>query len=85
VSQARRAAVSIALNLVEGSSKLGPREFARFADISIGSLAELAYLLRFAHRLGYIDQPAFDRLEELRSHTARLTWKLVRSLRAAKV
>jgi len=82
-SQARRSAVSVPLNLVEGSSKLGPREFARFADIAIGSLAELAYLLRFARRLGYIEEVELDALEELRSRTAQLTWKLVRSLRAA--
>jgi four helix bundle protein len=45
-SQARRAAVSAAVNIVEGSAKKGPAEFRRFLDISLGSLSELAYLMQ---------------------------------------
>ena len=47
-SQVRRAALSAPTNIAEGSAKRGPAEFRRFLDYSLGSLSELAYLLRFA-------------------------------------
>jgi hypothetical protein len=47
-SQARRAAISIPTNIAEGAARHGRREFARFLNISLGSLAELSYLLLFS-------------------------------------
>jgi len=49
-AQTRRAALSISTNIAEGSAKRGGREFGRFLDIALGSLAELRYLLRFSPR-----------------------------------
>ena len=79
-SQARRAAFSAAVNIVEGSAKRGAREFRRFLDISIGSLAELGYAFRVAHRLELLSPADWNELEDLRKRAAFLTWRLYKSL-----
>jgi len=79
-SQARRAAFSAAANIVEGSAKRGSREYRRFLDIAIGSLAELSYTLRLARELGILDDGNWKQLESQRSRAAFLTWRLYRSL-----
>jgi four helix bundle protein len=53
-SQLRRAALSIPTNIVEGYSRKGDRELARFLNVSLGSLAEAKYLIYFSHRLNYL-------------------------------
>src|SRR6266571_2651694 len=65
-SQARRAAFSAAVNIVEGSAKRGPAEFRRFLDMSVGSLAELAYLLIFARDRRVLSREDWAELETLR-------------------
>ena len=75
-SQIRRAAVSTAANIAEGSAKRGSGEFRRYLDIVNGSLSELSYLLRVAARLEYFSQAEWQELESLRESAARLTWRL---------
>lgn len=55
-SQIRRAALSVPTNIAEGSAKRGRREFGRYLDIALGSLAELSYLLLFARDRGLLPQ-----------------------------
>ena len=76
VSQARRAAVSAAANIAEGSAKRGSPEFRRFLDIAVGSLTELSYLLHVAHKLDYMTDTQRQELEAQRSVAGRLTWRL---------
>jgi four helix bundle protein len=80
-AQVRRAAVSAASNLAEGAAKRGPREFARFVDMSLGSLAEVAYLLLLAKDLRFLSPEDYDTLERLRGRAGGLTWRLSRGLR----
>ena len=80
-SQARRAAISIPANIAEGAAKHGPREFARFLNISLGSLAELSYLLRFSRDRGLCDETEWRALESLRDQTGKLVYGLYRHVR----
>src|SRR5512143_2657714 len=50
--QWRRAAYSVALNLAEGASRKGPREFRRYLDIARGSLHEIEAILTLVKALG---------------------------------
>ena len=79
-SQARRAAFSAAANIAEGAPKRGSAEFRRFIDISVGSLAELAYTLRLARDLGLLDVEAWNRVDALRRRAGFVTWQLYRAV-----
>ena len=77
-SQMRRAAFSAPANIAEGSAKRGPREFRRFLDIALGSLAELSYAILFAKELGYLSESDWKELDDLRSAAGKLTWGFYR-------
>lgn len=59
-SQLRRAAVSIPLNIAEGSCKASPKEFVHFLNISFASAKEVEVLLQLSHDLGFLPQIEFD-------------------------
>ena len=79
-SQTRRAALSVPTNIAEGAAKLGPREFRRFLDTSLGSLSELSYLLLFSRDRGYLSTENWVRLDGQRNRTGQLVWGLYRSI-----
>ena len=54
-SQARRAAVSVATNIVEGCARDSDREHARFFEIALGSCREAIYLIDLSSRLKLLD------------------------------
>ena len=62
VHQLRRAAVSIPLNIAEGSAKASNREFAYFLNVSYASAKEVEVLLSLSHDLKYLDYHNFKLL-----------------------
>ncbi len=65
-SQLRRAAVSIAANIVEGFKKKTKPDKVRYLNIAQGSLEECRYYLILAKDLGYGDtSKLMDQLEEV--------------------
>ena len=79
--QMRRAAVSIASNIVEGSARHTLTDYIHFLDIAYGSACELEYQVSLAHRLGYLDESALASLGTACSETSRTLNALIRSLR----
>ena len=62
VSQLRRAAVSIMLNIAEGTERGSDKEFVRFLRIAKTSLHEVVAACSIASDQEYIDQTKFDRM-----------------------
>ena len=54
-SQLRRAAVSIPLNIVEGSAKASKKEFVRYLNIAYASAKEVEVILNLSSDLGYLE------------------------------
>ena len=80
-SQIRRAALSIPANIAEGAARQGRREFARFLNIALGSLAELRYLLRFSLERRICSGDEWERLGSLSELTAKRLYGLYRRVR----
>jgi four helix bundle protein len=80
-SQLRRAAYSVAANIVEGSARRHRRDRLHFFNIAEGSLSEVAYCVHVAQRLRYItDEMAEGLQREIGSVGAPLIG-LIRSTR----
>lgn len=60
VSQMRRASVSIASNLAEGSGRIGKNEMRHFCSIAIGSANELEVQLMLSKDLGFVSFEIFN-------------------------
>ena len=50
-AQVRRAAVSVASNIVEGCARSSDKDYRRFINVAFGSAAETHYLLTVIRRL----------------------------------
>lgn len=81
VSQMRRAAVSVAANIVEGHALNTTPQFLRHLATSFGSCKELEYYIDLAHELEYIEEDRFLALQQLEGRTAFMISRLSTSLR----
>ena len=78
--QLRRACYSIPLNIAEGTTRRGTRDYRRFLDTAWGSLAEVQTALVIARDVGYIELPEFARLEALATETSKTLFGLLRKI-----
>jgi four helix bundle protein len=80
--QCNRAAVSVAANLAEGSSRQSRKDQARFSEIAYGSLMELARLLILAKDIGILSANTEDALRRSVENVSAQLNALHRSQRA---
>jgi len=81
-SQMRRAAISVAANIVEGCGRRGERDYDRFLDISFASLRELGYYFELSQRLHYLEAESADSLRDLQGQTAAALAALIKKRRS---
>ncbi len=81
VSQWRRAALSIVLNIVEGLARSTKKDKARFLLISRGSLAECTYLGDISRALGYLSVEQYNEIEQVRGRASFLLQRTIDSFR----
>jgi four helix bundle protein len=81
-SQLRRSALSIPTNIVEGYSRKGNKELAHFINISLGSLAEVKYLIYFSNRLRYFQENSYKELRKGYDILGKMLWRFYEKIRS---
>src|SRR4030042_1344649 len=79
-NQIKRAALSVASNLAEGTGRTGFRDQAHFSQIAYGSMMEVACLSVIASELGLVSPEAYTDLRKDIETIARL----ISSLRSSQ-
>ena len=79
-SQMRRASLSIPLNIAEGAARTSTKEFVRFLDIAIGSIAELDTLFIISIELNLLTKDEFDLLNSKLDIIGKLIYGLKKKL-----
>ena len=81
VNQLRRAAVSIPSNIAEGWGRNTQPEFARFVDISIGSLCEVESLIEVSKRLEFLLEGSYSDILESANKVGSMQYRLRAALK----
>lgn len=79
-SQWRRAALSIALNYIEGYARGRKAVHKNFLEISYGSLQESIYLTGFARKEGWIGEKVYQELTSLEREIGAMLWGILRRM-----
>jgi four helix bundle protein len=80
-SQMRRAAVSVAANIVEGSSRATRKDYLHFLNIAHASLNETQYFLHLSQRIQILTPVQYERLQQRASHCFRSLSGLIQAVR----
>jgi len=81
VSQIRRAVVSIATNIAEGSGRNSNLDFSRFLQIAYGSASEVEYLIILSSELNYISIDRANKMNEDIQEIKKMLNSLLKKLR----
>ena len=81
ISQIRRCAYSIPMNLVEGEARRTEADFAYFVNISNASCQEIKYQLELVRDLGYITQKDFEEFLGAYERISKMLYNLEKSIR----
>jgi four helix bundle protein len=84
-AQVRRAAVSIASNVAEGSARRTTADFLHFLHIARGSQAEVDTQLRLARDLEYLPEAEANELLARSEEVGRLLTAMIAALRRRQV
>ena len=79
-TQIRRAAVSVAANLVEGSARRTTKDYTQFVATALGSASEVRYLVSVARRLVLLPEGEASALESRYDELVRGLQGLVSAL-----
>jgi len=78
--QWRRAASSVVLNIAEGASRRGNKEFRKHLGIARASLDEIEAIIDLAVGLGYMRLEDVTKVSAVRDECARTVFGLIRKL-----
>lgn len=78
--QWKRASYSVVLNIAEGASRRGTKEFRRFLDIARASLHEIEAILDLVIALGYFRPEDLTQVQATRDECAKTVYGLLRKL-----
>ena len=70
----------MALNIAEGASRRGPRQFRRYLDYALGSLHELEAIFELVDALSYLPEEELHALRLKRANCARMVYGLLRKM-----
>ncbi|MGC4104368.1 four helix bundle protein [Ferruginibacter sp.] len=79
VSQIRRAAVSVHLNIAEGSSRKSLNERTRYFEIARGSVIEVDSAIGIAVKIGYVSEQDVQALGEKIIKTFKLLTGMIKN------
>ena len=80
-AQMRRCAVSIPSNIAEGQSRNSEKEFLRFLNIALGSLAELDTQTEIALRQGFLNAEQSATIINQIRDVRKMIYGLIKSLK----
>ena len=78
--QWRRATSSIVLNIAEGASRRGAKEFRKYLDTARASLDEIEAIIDLGVGLGYLRREDVAKVSAVRDECARTVFGLIRKL-----